>query len=294
MEKTVLDKYKKAGKIHASVIKKSKKWAKPGVKLFDLAEKIEADIKKQGGKPAFPVGLAVNDIGAHATPDVNDETKLGKDIIKIDIGVHVEGYIADGAYTLDFTGKNKKLVKASREALNAVLDIIKPGLNVGEIGKTVQETIEGYGYKPITNLTGHMLGRYDVHGDMQIPNIKIKTGAELEEGMVLAIEPFATDGDGYVKESETVIYRLVDKKPVRNREARIIQKIAESKFDLLPFTKRWIDMSPFKMAVAIKKLVDMGCLYEYPMLKERAGGLISQAEHSVIVSDNPIVFTRPE
>jgi len=292
MEKEILDKYLKAGRIHAKVVENSKKWVKPGVKLFDLAEKIEAEIVKLGGKPAFPVGLAVNDIGAHATPDVNDETKLGKDIIKVDIGVHIDGYIADGAYTLDFTGKNAKLVKASREALNAALDIIKPGLNIGEIGKTIQETIESFGYKPITNLTGHMLSRYDVHGPMQIPNVEIKTKATLEKDMVLAIEPFATDGDGYVKESETVIYRLVATKPVRNNDARIIQKIAETKFELLPFTKRWIQMTPFRMAVALKELVNNGCLYEYPILKERAGGLISQAEHSVIVNDEPIVYTQ--
>lgn len=293
MDKEVLDKYILAGKIAAEVREESKKWVVVGKPLLELAEQIEAAIRKKGGEPAFPVNLSLNDISAHYTPAKNDETKItSSDVIKVDIGVHVDGYIADTAYTVSFDEKYNYLVDAVKAALDEALRMCTPGTNVADISAKIEETIKSHGCKPVSNLTGHGLERYVEHTDPEIPNVKTKSNYVLEEGQVIAVEPFATDGEGRVKDTETVlIFMLSERKPVRSAEARKIIDFAE-KFNGLPFAERWIPLPLFKTRLALRELRQRGAIYDYPILKEAGKGRVAQYEHTVIVGEEPVITTK--
>jgi methionyl aminopeptidase len=261
------------------VRKEASKKVMVGVPMIEVAEFVEKLILSKGAKPAFPCNISINEEAAHATPSPEDQRRFGKDMVKLDIGIHLDGYIADTAITIDLSG-NESLVKASEEALSSALGIIRAGRRTGEIGKVIEERISSFGYRPVVNLTGHGLQRYNQHAPPMIPNKKLAGGAILKEGDVIAIEPFATSGRGRVSEYGTPeIYRVVSRKPVRLPLARRLLGEVE-KYRGLPFARRWLSSN---MELPLKQLCSSGILHGYPVLRERKGALISQAEHTVIV-----------
>ncbi|MDI6888969.1 MAG: type II methionyl aminopeptidase [Methanocellales archaeon] len=282
MDVEVIEKYRKAGKILAEVRTEAVKKVKPGVPLLEVAEFVEALIKERGGVPAFPCNISRNDEAAHSTPSANDATVFDEDMVKLDIGVHVDGYIADTAITVDLS-ENPELVKASEAALKNAIEIVHAGTSTAEIGDVIEKTINEFDYKPVANLTGHGLDRYVQHAAPSIPNRHVEQGVILKAGDVIAIEPFATNGAGHVHESGTAeIYRVERLKPVRLPAARQLLKEIE-KYKMLPFAKRWLHHA--RLDFTLNKLEAMGILRSYPVLREDSGGLISQAEHTVIVEE---------
>jgi len=287
MEQKELDAYRKAGKIASEVREWSREIVSPDAKVLDVAEKIEAKIREMGAEIAFPVNVCINDVTAHYTPKYNDETRISKtDVVSIDIGAHVDGYIADTAYTLDFSGKYEDMLKANQEALVGAIALIRPGALVTEIGKSVHATLKAAGYKPIENLTGHEVKQYDLHAGLAIPNIEVPHKLRIQEGMALAIEPFATDGYGRVIESKHAeIFSLQEPRPTRNKDARsIISQVADRQS--LPFAERWYakTIPPLRLDLAMRELVSNGTLRAYPILHEKEKGIVSQFEHTVIVT----------
>src|SRR3989344_6122517 len=277
MDDGTLQKYIEAGKITKKTREYGVSIAKPGTPLLELAEKIEAFIREQGGEPAWPVNLSLNECAAHYTPVHNDETLLdGKDILKIDCGVHVDGYIADTGVTVQW--HHDKLTKAAEAALDAALDLVRPGVKISDISTAIDEVIRGHGFVPVSNLTGHAL----------------------EEDQVIAIEPFASTGAGHVNDgSDIQIFAFEADVPVRNPDAKKILLYAAHK--QLPFAERWlmkegqefgVPNSLFKVRIALRELMARGAIHGYPPLVDAKKGLISQAEHTVIVRDDPIVITR--
>ncbi|MBI5347564.1 MAG: type II methionyl aminopeptidase [Candidatus Aenigmarchaeota archaeon] len=294
MDKKILEKYMKAGKIAAEVREASKELVKPGASLLGIAEELEKIILEKGAEIAFPINISLNDAAAHYTPYKGETTVIRKDdIVKIDIGVHIDGYIGDTAYTAGWNEKHNKLIEASQKALEAAIEMCRPGVNVSDIGAKVEEVIEGYGFRPISNLTGHGLEKNNLHAEPQIPNTKNSRSHELAEDQVIAIEPFATNGAGHVKDSEpTLIYALFRPVLVRSPAARDIINYAASR-NGLPFAERWLPLdSRIKIKLALRELTLQNAVYGYPVLKEAAGGMISQAEHTIIVRDEPIVTTK--
>ncbi len=287
----------KAGRIIGEVREETKKKIKPGMSLLELANWIEERTIEKGGFPGFPANLSINEIAAHSSPEVSDRTVLkDTDILKVDIGCHVNGWVADTAYTISFDKGKQPLIKATEKALDEALKLCTPGRKISEISTVIEETIKDAGFKPITNLTGHGLGQYVVHEEPAIPNVSFKSGAVLPEGGAFALEPFATDGAGKVKDSEQVlIFREGKPVALRNAEARKIQKWVEQ-FGGLPFPQRWIEqqvgITGFKLRLALKELLDREALYGYPVLMEVGKGMVAQFEHSVLVEDKPIVITR--
>ncbi len=282
------EKYIKAGKIASKAREKSREIISKSTTYLEAAEKIEAYIEKEGGKPAFPVNLSVNNEAAHYTPNQESKREFKNDqVIKIDIGVHVDGYVGgDTAYTLDLTGENEDIVKASEEALQNALSMVKVGVETREIGKEIRETIESKGYKPVRNLTGHGLGRWKTHMPPTIPNIEIDKKEKLDEGQIIAIEPFASTGKGMVKRGTyEEIYAYERKIGTRNRVARKILEHIEKEYKTLPFAKRWIskDFNQLKFNFALNQLIQQDSLISYPVLKDVAGSIVSQAEQTVIV-----------
>jgi methionyl aminopeptidase len=302
MEEKIFKNHVKAGKIASEAREEAKRFVKPGKSYLEIAEHLEKLMHDKGGEPAFPVNISINDVAAHYTPTKIDDSKIrDSDVVKIDIGVHVDGYIGDTACTIVFDNKHDKLVKASEAALAEAIKLCKPDEKLSAVSETIEETIKSFGFKPISNLTGHGLEEYDLHAEPQIPNVKFSGDYRLKKDQVIAIEPFATDGAGHVKESgNTFIFMLVGKTPVRNNDARTIINFAD-KFNGMPFAERWImsneakclgcPESLFKIRIALKEMRDRGILYDYPVLKEAQSGLISQAEHTIIVRDEPIITT---
>ena len=196
-EAEVLEKYREAGRILAEVRADAVKKIKVGKKLLDAAESIENSIQQKGGAVAFPTNISVNEEAAHATPSKADASTFGTDLVKLDIGVHINGYIADTAVTIDL-GNNKELVDASNSALERAIEVVRAGVDLAAISEVIEDTITGYGYLPVANLTGHGLERYTQHAPPAIHNRRTQSGSKLKEGQVVAIEPFSSAGNGRV------------------------------------------------------------------------------------------------
>ncbi len=286
----VFEKLKKAGQIHIKVMEEAIKLIKPDAKLYDVAEYVENRTRELGGEVAFPCNLSINDIAAHYTPYHNDEKVFSEDdIVKLDVGVHVDGYIADGAKTIDLSNSYKDLVKASEDALNTVIKEIIPPMNIGEMGAIIQEVIESYGYKPISNLSGHVMEHYLLHSGISIPNVKEKSKDTIDVGDIVAIEPFATDGFGEVFDGkEKYIFKYLSSRPVRLLSARKILKVIEKKYPHLPFAERWLACEDPKYKAGLRGLMSAGCIYGYPTLIEKNHGIVSQAEHTIFITENGV------
>jgi methionyl aminopeptidase len=283
-----LESYRRAGKLVAEVRELVRPLVKPGVKLLEIAETVEELITQRGGKPAFPCNVSPNEIAAHYSPPAEDETTIREgDIIKVDIGAHVNGYIADTAFTVAM-GEEQELVRTAEKMLDVAIAAVKPGIDVGEIGKTVEEVAIAAGFKPIRNLTGHGLVRWNLHSGLWIPNVKGETGRKLEIGDVIAIEPFVTDGTGFVEDKQAVyIFSYLRDHPVRLRMAKQLLKEIKRTYGGLPFAKRWFfkKMSKLRLELTLRELVDVGALQPYHVLAERAKRKVAQAEHTVIVTE---------
>ncbi len=291
MKDEIFDKYRQAGIIAAKILRDGVKEIGIGVPYLDIVESIESRVIDEGAALAFPLNLSLNEDAAHDTASSGDTRVLAKgDVVKLDLGVQVDGYIADTATTVDL-GSNALLVEASRQALEAAIGRIRPGVPVGDLGMAVQDEIETRGYRPISNLTGHGLDQYILHRSPTIPNIGIKGGVILEEGMVFAIEPFASTGSGHVTEKpRREIFSQISQKPVRMPAGRaILEKIRDRHG--LPFARRWLNER--RTDLALSTLLRSQVLHVYPVLSDIPGSLVSQAEHTIIVTaDGCIVTTR--
>ncbi len=297
MDKEVLDKYKKAGRIDKECLDMGRKLIKPGVSIMDVIEKIEKNIIDSGAGFAFPINVSINDMAAHDTADIEDNRvfKSG-DLIKLDIGVQVDGYIADSAITISLGSEKEELIKVSENALKNALKMMKPGGKVSEISEVIENTIRKEGFNPIINLSGHQLEQYELHAGINFPNVKTDLDYVLKENDAFALEPFVTDGSGKVVETEkTLIYMFLNDRPSRFHESRKVLDLAENKYNTLPFTKRWLardlNISPIKLRMILIQLENINSLYGYPALREIKNGHVAQSEHTVIVKDKPVITT---
>jgi methionyl aminopeptidase len=289
MKDEIFEKYRDAGVIAAKILRRSAQEIRIGGSYLDLVESIEVQVKEEGAALAFPLNLSLNEDAAHDTASPGDARVFTKgDVAKLDLGVQIEGYIADTATTIDL-GNNSLLLEASERALDAAIKAVCPGATAGELGAAIQKEIECRGYRPISNLTGHGLDRYILHRPPTIPNVGVNGGVVLEEGMVFAIEPFATTGSGHVGEkTRKEIYSQVSQKPVRIPAARAILNEVKDRHGL-PFARRWLNEK--KLDIALSSLVRSQVLHVYPVLSDIPGSLVSQHEHTVIVTNEGCIVT---
>ena len=287
-----MDDYLKSGEICNKAREYGVSLLKEGAKFADIAEKIEAKIEELGGKPAFPIDIGIDYLAAHDSPKHNDERILKKgDVVKLDLGVHVNGAVTDTAVTVEIgTFKFKKLIECSEEALNNAVKIVKPGIKIREIGKIIQETIEKYGFSPIINLSGHGVDLYEVHAKPSIPNYDNKDNTTLSEGDVIAIEPFVTTGAGKIVEGKpSGIYELVDDKSIRDNNARKILEFVKEEYGRLPFSERWLIKKFGNIArLALLLLERDGIIKQFNILPEISKGQVAQAERTLIVGKGVI------
>ncbi|MDD1760812.1 MAG: type II methionyl aminopeptidase [Methanothrix sp.] len=281
MDAEILEKYRSAGRILAEVLAEARPKVETGASLLDVANFVEDAIRSKGGQPAFPCNISLDRNAAHYTPSPKDLSTFGESMVKLDVGVHVDGYIADAAVTIDLSGHDK-LTEASKAALEAALDIVRPGADTAQIGKVIEETITGYGYRPVYNLTGHGLSRYQAHDEPAVPNRAMEKGTVLKEGDVIAIEPFATNGSGRISEGPiNEIYGFSAPRPMRLPAARSLLKEITENYRTLPFARRWLKGERAEYALML--LLRSGAVHTYPVLWEVEGALVSQAEHTVVI-----------
>lgn len=293
MNKQETEKIIAAGKIVSETREYARKFIKKGMSLLEIAEKIEAKIVELKGKPAFPTNLSINDIAAHYTPSYNDET-IAQGLLKIDLGAHVDGWVADSAFSIDLENaeENKKLIKASEDALKNAITSVKKGELVGKTGKIIQETIESQKISPIINLSGHSIEQYDLHSGVNVPNHASSEKTIFEEG-IYAIEPFTTYGSGRVYDGKpSGIYELIDLKNVRSPIARKLLDYIIEEYDHLPFCSRWLVKKFGTSAlIGLKQLEENGNLMQFNQLVESTHRNVAQSEHTVLISGNKVIVT---
>jgi len=285
-----------AGKIAQEVKKWIKPYVKKGVPLLEIAEKIENKIIELKGKPAFPTNLSINEIAAHYTPSYNDET-LAHGLLKVDFGVHIDGWISDTAFSvnLENSEENSKLIEASEKALEEAEKIIGKDVSTTDIGKAIQSAIESFGFSPIINLSGHQIEKYNLHSGLSIPNIDNKQNLVIQPGLY-AIEPFATNGSGRVKDGKpSGIYSLINYKNIRNPSAREILEYITEEYKELPFCSRWL-VKKFgtKALPSLNQLEQNENLHHYTQLVEAGKGIVAQTENTILIKEDgeKVVTTR--
>ena len=285
MNEESIRKQKEAFEKMKVVLEYAKTLVKPNVKIFDVAEAIEKKIFDVGAKPAFPVNIGINEVAAHYTPSIYDQTVLKEgDMVKIDIGLHVDGYISDNAFTV-LVGKNSHpMIEIAKKAVEEARKVLRENVKIKEVSEVIESVVSSSGFNIVRNLTGHFLDRYVVHG-FSIPNVKNDIEIPIPKGQAVAIEVFVTNGSGWAKESSEVeIFQFREDRGSRILEAKKILEMSIKDFDGLPFAKRWINNIPrAKLDLAIRDLVNRGCLIDYPVLKESDNSLVAQWEESFIV-----------
>lgn len=292
MDETIYQAYKHAGAIVREARDYGATLLKPNTTYLFIATAVEQRIHDRGGKPAFPVNIAPNAIAAHYTPTATDTRVLNAgDVIKLDVGVHINGYIADTAITCEVaTTTHSSLIQATSDALDQAIRTMKPGIPPSQIGSIVEATIRDRGFRPIENLMGHSVTQYELHSGLSIPNISTFTSRRKpQEGDVIAIEPFATTGAGRVTSGEgSNIYICTDSlksRLIRDRGLKQTYEHIRAAFTTLPFASRWCHpFLPPGSDLPLRRLARLGVIREYPQLREERSGMVSQKEHTVIVT----------
>jgi methionyl aminopeptidase len=284
-----LESHRRAGVIARKARELGISMIKPGVSYLSVAETVEKFIIDSGARLAFPVNIAVDDVAAHYTPLPGDKLIfLSGQLVKLDVGTHINGCIADTAATAEVgTNRRPQLVEASRAALDAALDVLGPGVELRKVGGAVERTITARGYRPISNLCGHSVAAYDLHAGHSIPNVADDNIDTLAVGEVVAVEPFATNGAGHVTgKKSSNIYRLLRQPSQGDVESYPIAGEICAEFKQLPFSERWCAARSPKASQQLAKLVRRGIVTFYPMLYEARGGIVSQTEHTVIITED--------
>lgn len=292
--------YIKAGKIASEVREYARTQDHTGRTLSEICNDVENEIIKKGGEPAFPVNVSLNDIAAHYTAVPNDPTVVkNTDVLKIDVGVHIDGYIADTAVTVSFDSKYQDLIDIAQRALDEAIGIARSNTRVSDIGRIIEKTITKYGCKPIQNLSGHSLERYTIHAGQSIPNIwTIGHSFNLSVNNVYAIEPFVTtkDGQGIVYEGKVKnIFGITSRKRTKDQRADELLEYLWNKFKTLPFALRWVvkDYEEKEALSLLETLLKKKNVHAYPILVEGSNRIVAQAEHTIIPQEsNTITITK--
>ena len=290
MNKEEIESARKAGEIVKKIKKEARSWIKQGMPLIELAEKIETQIVKLGGKPAFPVNLGINEYAAHYTPSHDDKT-IAYGLLKVDFGVQINGYVVDNAFSIDLDNsiKNKKLIETSELALKNAIESVKNNETLGEIGTKIQKTASDAGFSAIQNLSGHGISQWELHSGLTIPNYNNNSTIKLDDG-VYAIEPFITTGEGKVYDGKASgIYELKKSGSIRDSNAREILKYIVEEYNSLPFCSRWL-VKKFgtRALMSLNFLEQAGIIHQFNHLVEKSKSPVAQSEATIIINKSEV------
>ena len=303
----MMDAYIQSGKIASKIRNEASKMIKEGTLVIDLVKYVEDEILKSGAQIAFPCNVSINEVAAHYTSPAGDKTVINAgDMVKLDLGAMVDGYIADTAitiiaggnidenYTQDEINLHEEILEASAAGLEAAIATARAGIEVSKIGQAVHEAISEYKLNPIFNLTGHSLEQNNLHAGISVPNYDNHDSYILEEGQAVAIEPFATNGEGMVNDAPgQYIFSYMKNKPFRMKSTQRVLKYIQHNNAYVPFSGRWItdEFGERKGLIALKQLSAAMAIYPYPPLREKQGCFVSQKEHTVIIEKEGCTVT---
>jgi methionyl aminopeptidase len=295
----------RAGQIAAEALTYTCSLVKAKTALISIAEAGEERIRELGGQPAFPINLSINHFAAHYTPGIGDTSVVpDQALVKVDLGAHVKGYIADNARTVIIGGnsKEKQLCEAAKAGLEAALKTVKAGIRVWTVSKAISKAIHQKGVNPIENLTGHSIERFNLHSGISIPSVTSPTerllSPRLRENMVIAIEPFSTFSKvpriSNLESSQ--IFGFAPNRNPSNKELRRIFSQMKVKFAQLPFASRWMKdfVSPDKIMTILEELMKEGCIHNYAVLGLRDNQFVAQSEATMIVEKNGCTVITPQ
>lgn len=289
--------YVRAGKIAGEVreMTRRKNWV--GKTVYEICQEVEGQIKDRGAKCAFPVNASINEVAAHYTAEPNDELTIREDdLVKIDLGAQINGWIADTAVTVNYDPGYDGLVRAAEDALSTAMSQVREGAKSSDIGRTIEKTIRQLGYTPIVNLSGHSLDQYTIHAGRSLPNIWSIGSFSLSGKSAYACEPFVTAKGslGIVRDGKTKnIFALASRKKTKNDEADGMLEYIWNNFNMLPFALRWlvVQYEEKKARELLDVLVRKKAVHAYPVLVESGGQRVSQAEHTFIPNETGALVT---
>jgi methionyl aminopeptidase len=291
-DKEELEKFRQSGKILRETREEMRSFVKEGMPVIEVCEKVEGLIRTKGGKPAFPCNVSINEVAAHYTATPNDTLRIPEgSTVKVDLGVQVDGYVTDTAFTAAFNPEGRTMATTAELALKTAIDNIHGDMNLGRIGSLIENTIKNRGFKPINNLTGHSVGRYLIHAGTSIPNVSLVSLNKVRTGEVYAIEPFVTQPDaaGRVEDSPQItIYRFLKAKSAKSDAAKKMLKHIETNFRTLPFAERWLlgVVPKDQHKAAFKELFTSKAIMGYPVFVEASKRPVAQAEHTLLMKDD--------
>ncbi|KAK7906559.1 hypothetical protein PG985_016296 [Apiospora marii] len=302
--------YRHAAETHRQVRQWAQKSIKPGQTLTEIANGIEDSVRRLLGHDGlaegdaikagmgFPTGLNLDHIAAHFSPNAGNKTILQQNnVMKVDIGVHVNGCIVDSAFTMSFDPMYDNLINAVKDATNTGVKNAGIDVRLGELGGLIQEAMESYEceingttypVKSIRGLAGHTIHPYSIHGTKSVPIVKTSDTTKMEEGDVFAIETFGTTGTGHVTDQgEVSHYALRQDAPkvdLRLNSAKSLLRVIKNNFSTLPFCRRYLDrIGQEKYLLGLNNLVQQGIVEDYPPLVDKKGSYSAQWEHTILL-----------
>ena len=289
------EQYRTSGNIVKEVKPLVQSAVEPGAKFLEVCDLVRKEVEGRGGRLAFPTGIGVNEVTAHYAPQEGDESVFAeKDLVKVDFGVHVDGYVTDTSVTATLNPDFDLLLEATQRALDTAIAAARKEWRTGEIGRAIHGEAARFGFKTIENLTGHTLDRYTVHAGKSIPNIYMPHMQDLKKGDVFAIEPFLTLGNaaGYVVDAPSqTIFSIVARKKTGDSKLDAFAESVWIERKTLPFTPRWYidEFGKENVAQIVRKLVSKRVLRAYPTLVEASGKPVAQFEHTMALDEGGLV-----
>jgi methionyl aminopeptidase len=286
-----LEKFRLSGKILCAAREEMRGCVKENMSVLEVCERAEALICVKGGVPAFPCNVSINEVAAHYTSPPGDTSVIPVgSTVKIDMGVHVDGYVTDTAFTVSFNPEGRSMTATAEHALKVVIDNVRDGMSTGRIGGLIETAIRNHGFRPLSNLTGHSVGRYLIHAGTSIPNVASLATNKVHTGDIFAVEPFVTPPDAVARVDDSpqaTIFRLVRAKSVKTVYAKQLLKHIENNFRTLPFAERWLlGIVPKEHHFeAFNELLNQKIVMSYPVFVEASRRPVAQAEHTLLIKE---------
>lgn len=303
-----LKKARQAAEVHRRCRYKLESMIKPGMSLSEICKIIEEStctmLKGElNDGISIPTGVPLNECAAHYTPDPGDEEIFLKedDVLKIDFGTHVDGMIADSAFTICFDPKFENLLLAAKESMEEGIKFAGVDVRVCDIGERINEVMTSYEVElngetkkiiPIRDLDGHSIERFSIHGGTSIPLVKNDDTTKLTEDSFYAIETFATTGEGKAIKSDEVYFYALEEEPnqfISNVKTKRVLECIKRKIGRLPFCARHIDRilcEPNFAKEHLKILTEETFLEGFAPISDVKGSYVAQFEHTFYLSDN--------